>query len=55
MKKVLILVSVLFALSINWAATAQNIPSWARETKEQMTGIIPISLMTESTEVIRNS
>jgi len=35
MKKILILVGMLFVLAMNWTVTAQDTPSWARETKEQ--------------------
>jgi len=35
MKKILILAGMLITLGMNWVITAQDTPSWARETKEQ--------------------
>ena len=35
MKKILILVGMLYLPVMNWTVTAQETPSWARETKEQ--------------------
>ena len=35
MKKTLTLAGILIVLGMNWIASAQDIPSWAKETKEQ--------------------